>query len=301
MDSPPAVEPPPPPETNPKGNPIPSLLVGLFFLAVLFPFALFFSSLLFIGLSSALSTVSSHLTPASPPYLCRIVSSSVDIRYSKVCELGLLNYNAKTVFSPSEKRKFRCHYDYYWASVFKVEYEDALLGQMRVAFAEVPNEALPVTCRPGFRGAWLTKDSLKINETYECWSTSRVSIVNIYHGNSFSCQAKEPSTVDMIQRYYILFRMILESLITDKSRSRFLQWEAVAGLITGFFTSIVSIRLIRLLNSWRSICSFRMLSSVAWVNWLKRACLFIAYVSFTLWLAVQYGKRIGLHVFQLYR
>jgi len=46
--------------------------------------------------------------------------AGVDIRSSKVCELGLLNYNAKIVFSSSEKRKFRCHYDYYWASVFKV-------------------------------------------------------------------------------------------------------------------------------------------------------------------------------------
>lgn len=46
--------------------------------------------------------------------------AAVDIRSSKVCELGLLNYKAKHVFYPSEKKKFRCRYDYYWASVFKV-------------------------------------------------------------------------------------------------------------------------------------------------------------------------------------
>lgn len=48
------------------------------------------------------------------------VSAGVDLRSSKVCELGLLNYKAKHVFYPLERKKYRCHFDYYWASVFKV-------------------------------------------------------------------------------------------------------------------------------------------------------------------------------------
>lgn len=44
----------------------------------------------------------------------------VDIRSSKICELGLLNYKAKHVFYPSEERRFRCRDDYYWASIFQV-------------------------------------------------------------------------------------------------------------------------------------------------------------------------------------
>ena len=48
--------------------------------------------------------------------------TGVDLRSSKVCELGLFNYKAKHVFYPFEKSKFRCRYDYYWASVFKVTY-----------------------------------------------------------------------------------------------------------------------------------------------------------------------------------
>ena len=44
----------------------------------------------------------------------------VDLRSSQVCELGLLNYKAKNVFYPFHTNKFRCRYDYYWASVFKV-------------------------------------------------------------------------------------------------------------------------------------------------------------------------------------
>ena len=46
--------------------------------------------------------------------------TGVDLRSSKVCELGLFNYKAKHVFYPFEKSKFRCRYDYYWASIFKV-------------------------------------------------------------------------------------------------------------------------------------------------------------------------------------
>jgi len=49
-----------------------------------------------------------------------IFLTGVDIRSSKICELGLLNYKAKDVFRHFESSKFRCRYDYYWASVFKV-------------------------------------------------------------------------------------------------------------------------------------------------------------------------------------
>jgi hypothetical protein len=51
---------------------------------------------------------------------CIIFLTGVDIRSSKICELGLLDYKAKDVFRHFERSKFRCRYDYYWASVFKV-------------------------------------------------------------------------------------------------------------------------------------------------------------------------------------
>lgn len=37
-----------------------------------------------------------------------------------MCGIGLLNIKAQHVFYPFERDKFRCRYDYYWASVFKV-------------------------------------------------------------------------------------------------------------------------------------------------------------------------------------
>ncbi|VFQ73132.1 unnamed protein product [Cuscuta campestris] len=233
--------------------------------------------------------------PISLHSRCRIVSSSVDLRSSKVCELGLLNYKAKNVLYPHERKKFRCRYDYYWASVFKVEYVDHS-GQSRLAFAEAPSEALPSECRPNFVTAWLTKDRFKVNETYKCQYTLGISMVTIYEDGLFNCQAKYASTVEMSIRYMILFRRILKSVFASSNLPSALIW-VVAGLLSGFFSSYVIISLARLVSKFRTISS--QLSMAGWLNRcnavrLKRVCLFLAYVSFSSWLAIQYLKRIGL-------
>ena len=123
-------------------------------LGLVFPFILvFFTLWLYVALSSSSSSTDSDST-ISLPSQCKIVSSSeylllllfvifflgytymiwkfilrnmnieyiegVDLRSSQVCELGLLNYKAKNVFYPFHTNKFRCRYDYYWASIFKV-------------------------------------------------------------------------------------------------------------------------------------------------------------------------------------
>ncbi|XP_057766684.1 uncharacterized protein LOC130987089 isoform X2 [Salvia miltiorrhiza] len=141
-----------------------SLLRSCFAVAFAFLIILLlsFSVLYFAVLIGNLSIWS----PISVQSRCRIVSSSVDLRSSKVCELGLLNYKAKHVFYPFERKKYRCHYDYYWASVFEVEYVDHS-GQARFASAEAPNEALPYNCRPNFGAAWLTKDKFKVYKVTE--------------------------------------------------------------------------------------------------------------------------------------
>ncbi|KAL2472223.1 hypothetical protein Adt_40359 [Abeliophyllum distichum] len=231
--------------------------------------------------------------PISLPSQCKIVSSSVDLRSSKVCELGLLNYKAKYVFYPFESKKYRCHYDYYWASVVKVEYTDHS-GQARLALAEAPNEALPSNCRPNFGAAWLAKDKFKVNETYECWYTLGISKVNINLDGLFDCQAKEISTVEMLRRYSIVFARILKSWFAGTSPWR---WDAIAGLVTGFSTSLISITLVGFLRPlMSSICrlfAVREIPSSPSTILLKRACLFALYVSFLSWVTIQYVKRLG--------
>ncbi|CAI9784669.1 unnamed protein product [Fraxinus pennsylvanica] len=169
--------------------------------------------------------------PVSVASRCKIVSSSVDLRSSKVCELGLLNYKAKHVFHPRERKKYRCHYDYYWASIFEVEYSDHS-GQARLALAEAPKEALPSYCRPNFGAAWLTKNKFKVNETYGCWYTLGMSKVHIDQDGLFNCHAKDPSTIEMLRRYSILFTRILKSWLAGEGSIRIWRWDIIAGLLT---------------------------------------------------------------------
>ncbi|XP_049376740.1 uncharacterized protein LOC125841618 [Solanum stenotomum] len=272
-------------------------------LGILVFFCAFFTvsfSVLYLAVFLGNLSISS---PISLPSQCKIVSSSVDLRSSKVCELGLLNYKAKHVLYPSERKKFRCHYDYYWASVFKVEYMDHS-GQARSALAEAPNEALPSDCRPNFSGAWLTKDKFEVNKTYECWYTLGISKVHIYQAGFFDCDAKDPSTIEMFIRYLILFVRILRSWYVSGVLYWHWRWEAVTGVIAGFCTSIMTVILFALLRKLFS-CIYQ-LSVVRRFTLpfnkvrLRRVCFLLAYVSFTSWLAVQYFRRIGLPEIAVY-
>ncbi|KAL1569245.1 hypothetical protein AAHA92_00744 [Salvia divinorum] len=235
-------------------------------------------------------------SPISVQSRCRIVSSSVDLRSSKVCELGLLNYKAKHVYS-FERKKYRCHYDYYWASVFEVEYVDHS-GQARFASAEAPNEALPYNCRPNFGAAWLTKDKFKVNETYECWYTLGISKVSINNDGLFNCQAEDPSTVEMLKRYSILLTRLLKSWLSGWGSIHLWRWDLIAGAISGFVMSLLSVPFIgvvypllailrRLFASWTSM---PYPSTIL----LKRVCFFGVYFSFMSWVTIQYVKRLGL-------
>ncbi|KAL5143300.1 hypothetical protein HKD37_09G026287 [Glycine soja] len=267
-------------------------------LAILFPFLLFLSIPFLLGLLVLMFADFSIPNPISLPSQCKIVSTGVDIRSSKICELGLLDYKAKDVFHHFERSKFRCRYDYYWASVFKVEYKDHFSGQTQVAFAEAPNEALPLYCRPNFGAAWLTQYKFKVNETYDCWYTSGISKVRLHQDSLFGCDAHEQSTLEKSRQYstisavsyvgndiaFSLLAMIsymanklghraMEMVISwfsSRGRTKHWRWETLAGVVTGFLTSLISITFIR------------------------RACFLLAYLSFVAWLAIEYGKRLGL-------
>ncbi|XP_073055528.1 uncharacterized protein [Primulina eburnea] len=236
-------------------------------------------------------------SPISVPSQCRIVSSGVDLRSTKVCELGLLNYKAKHVFYQFERKRYRCHYDYYWASIFKVEYVDHS-GQARFAFAEAPNEALPSNCRPNFGAAWLTKDKFKINETYQCWYTLGISKVSMNHKGLFDCQAQDPSTVEMLKRYSMLFIRMSKSWFSNGASIRWWRWDMIAGLVAGLTTSFLSITLAAVLRQFISIiyrvCASRVSLRYPSIILIKRACLFLVYFSFMSWVTFQYVKRHGL-------
>ncbi|KAL5181067.1 hypothetical protein HKD37_01G002071 [Glycine soja] len=253
----------------PKKNDVVFLILR-WVLAILFPFLFFLSIPFLLGLLVLMFADFSIPNPISLPSQCKIVSTGVDIRSSKICELGLLNYKAKDVFHHFERSKFRCRYDYYWASVFKVEYKDHFSGQTQVAFAEAPNEALPLYCRPNFGAAWFTQYKFKVNESYDCWYTSGNSKVHLHQDNLFGCDAHEQSTLEKSRQYSTMAMEMAISWLSSRGRTKHWRWETLAGVVTGFLTSLISITFIR------------------------RACFLLAYLSFVAWLVIEYGKRLGL-------
>ncbi|XP_076937585.1 uncharacterized protein LOC143605275 [Bidens hawaiensis] len=262
--------------------------------ALLIPIIFFFLIVFTVVLLALLISNISISYPISVPCQCKIVSSNVDLRSAKVCELGLLNYKAKHVFYPSEKKKFRCHHDYYWASVFEVEYTDHS-GHLHTAFAEAPNEALPFDCRPTFNAAWMAKDRFKVNETYDCWYTLGISKLNLYYDEFFNCQADHPSMTEMLKRYFILSGEMLTSWFSKTGRGpNVMSWGAIAGAVTGFLTSLIAVALGRMLYLLKShIVSMGRVRDAYWIR-VKRVCFLVAYFSFVSWLAVQYWGKLGL-------
>ncbi|CDY61679.1 BnaC01g40960D [Brassica napus] len=232
--------------------------------------------------------VSSSTSSASLASRCKILSSSVDLRSSKVCGIGLLNNKAQHVFHPFERDKFRCRYDYYWASVFKVEYKDHLMGQTRLAFSEAPNEALPPECRPNFGAALLTKDNFKAG----------IPKIKLYQDGFFGCQANDLSFTDIFKQYAVLLSKLLQSWFNGKGRPKYWRYDVIAGIVSGFSTSIITVLVVRILSnakSWfpRACCSVKSkLSKVNLFVQVKRACLVIAYFYILGWMATQYLKII---------
>ncbi|XP_008800003.2 uncharacterized protein LOC103714512 isoform X2 [Phoenix dactylifera] len=262
--------------------------ISIFFsLSASFLFAFVF------GLVALLIENFSASSPVSVRSACKIISSSVDLRSSKVCELGLLNYKAEHVFYPSEKRRFRCHDDYYWASVFEVEYKEYFSGQIFHAVAEAPKQALPHDCRPSFSTAWLTKMKYKVNETYSCRYILGSQKADLYSDDLFNCHLKEPSTAEMIRRIFILFTRSCSEIGSSGRQMLY----TVIGIVSGMLVSMcvviviksVQVLALAMAKKWDAnkhqirVSAFR----------CRRACLFVAYFFALGWLTLQYGKMIG--------
>lgn len=91
---------------------------------------------------------------------------------------------------------------------------------------------------------------------------------------------------------------MVNSWFSDKRRTNNWKWGAIAGLVTGFSTSLISITFIRFLQQLLSSVyqSFKTWVFPRRVNavLIRRACFLLAYLSFVAWLAIEYGKRLGL-------
>lgn len=108
----------------------------------------------------------------------------------------------------------------------------------------------------------------------------------------------QPDSFVLIGYYCGRFMRILKSWYVSRASAWHWRWEAVAGVIAGFCTSMISIvffaLLQRLISRIYQLSVTRMLTLSLNKVRLKRVCFLLAYVSFTSWLAVQYFRRIGL-------
>ncbi|KMZ58513.1 hypothetical protein ZOSMA_76G00690 [Zostera marina] len=234
-------------------------------------------------------------TAVSLPSQCKILSSGVDLRSSKVCGHGTIDYKVNNVFYSLDKKRVRCRDDYYWTSVFKVEYKDYFSGRLLHAIAETPREALPLDCRPSFGAAWSAKSEFKVNETYKCKYIPGIQRADIDHDDLFNCQSKEPSNVEIIK---LLFTLLLDKIFDDKRNGDRTMLAAVTGIITGVLVSVCFINILKLLDASRRSLSKKwnagkfVISIVAFH--FRRACVVVVYFSLMGWLTLQYSKAIGL-------
>ncbi|XP_062186138.1 uncharacterized protein LOC133889698 [Phragmites australis] len=263
-------------------------------LGVVFTIAASFLFSFLVGIAGLALGGLSSTASVSMPSTCRILSTAVDLRSSKVCELGLLKYRAKHIFYPSSNRRFRCHDDYYWTSIFQVEYTEYFSGQISYAVAESPKEALPYNCRPDFCVAWSTTLKFKVNESYSCRYTLGSNKADIHSDKLFNCTAEEPSTREMLKRILILFS---ESYMSEDFSSERMLGYVAAGVVLGMLSSMFITILLRsfyglLLAAAR--WAVRKHSIRVFAGRVKRACLLVAYVSAVGWITLQYSKFIGL-------
>ncbi|KAJ1272608.1 hypothetical protein BS78_06G216100 [Paspalum vaginatum] len=263
-------------------------------LVVAFPIAASFLFSFLVGLAGLALGGLSSTASVSMPSTCRVLSTGVDLRSSKVCELGLLNYRAKHVFYPSSKRSFRCHDDYYWASVVQVEYTEYFSGQVSYAVAEAPKEALPHNCRPDFGAAWSTTLKFKVNESYSCRYMLGSNKADIHSDKLFNCTAEEPSTRELLKRMLILFS---ESYVSKGINSERMLGYVAAGVVLGMLSSMFITVLFRGLYGFLLVAArwaVRKHNIRVFASRLKRACLLVAYVYAVGWITLQYSKFIGL-------
>ena len=104
--------------------------------------------------------------------------------------------------------------------------------------------------------------------------------------------------IDHLSICYFFSRLskLLQSWFNGKGRPKYWRYDVIAGIVSGFSTSIIAVFVVRILSnakSWfpRACCSVKSkLSKVNLLVQVKRACLVIAYFYILGWMATQYLK-----------
>lgn len=91
---------------------------------------------------------------------------------------------------------------------------------------------------------------------------------------------------------------LIHSWLTSRGKAKYMKWETIAGLLTGFSTSLISIGIFRILHQMNScmpqisVVNER-LQAVRTVH-MKRACFLVLYFAAVGYFIIRYGKMLGI-------
>ncbi|XP_078440081.1 exopolysaccharide production negative regulator isoform X2 [Wolffia australiana] len=196
--------------------------------------------------------------PVSISSQCRIVSSGVDLRSSKV------------------------------------EYKEYFSGRMIRGVAESPKEALPIHCRPNFNKAWLTKSKFKVNETYNCSYSLGTFKADVHPDHLFNCPEDAPSVAETTRRMLSLLKSFYWNGIESWAHVLAVATGSLGWLVSSMLVvSTVQLLFARWLSLTNKLYPLKQQISVLAMQ-IRRPCILLFYVSAVGWLVLQYIQTVGL-------
>lgn len=83
---------------------------------------------------------------------------------------------------------------------------------------------------------------------------------------------------------------IIQLWFTHNRKAKYWRWETIIGVFSGFLTPLITISIVRILQNVKSW----MLAQAFYTVFFKRACFLVVYLLVMGWLAICYGKWLGL-------
>lgn len=177
---------------------------------------------------------------------CRVLSKGVDLKTAEVCTSLSSSGDSSQQNIRINSRKdsqLRCYFEYYWASVFEVEFRPKTSSLPFQAAVEAPPLLLPSSCRPSFRAAWKKKERYKINSTYPCrYSPSALHVVQLVEEDNVhqNCTETDSSTWKYLQNFLLQLFYSEKSIISVSTKNGQLLGGLVSGIFEGILLSVLA-------------------------------------------------------------
>lgn len=209
---------------------------------------------------------------------CKILSAGIDLRWSKTCTP---QYLLKPEGSLKVRSKFRCYFDYYWASVFKVELRPYSSDLLVEAVSEVPRAALPAHCRPDFGPLWILKEKYQVNGTYPCkYSPGSSGVVDIVEDLFAKCKAEKVTILNLIRQALMVIFFSEQWILSSTSQGGRAVRKALHSILFAVCYSVLTAGFARTTCKIRSLLygsdSFSVVEKVYFEVRLQITCMLMA-------------------------